>query len=158
MKELKLQFSSGSAEASGFESMFSIPSSTINLLKVGSSRGLYVGTTSSSSYISASAEDIATDCYFLALQHTSQNLNILDTTDQDWEYLLDLKDKVSRRLNVEGLCFSGALGKILIASSLATRAKIDHFDHCDHFDQFNHFGQMKLQFQEQLVQDIRRAL
>ncbi|GKA59748.1 hypothetical protein Tco_0759061 [Tanacetum coccineum] len=38
MKSLKLQFSSGSAEASGFESMFSIPSSTINLLKVGSSR------------------------------------------------------------------------------------------------------------------------
>ncbi|GJT68765.1 hypothetical protein Tco_1020245 [Tanacetum coccineum] len=59
---------------------------------------------------SASAEDIATDCYFLALQYTSKNLNILDTTDQDWEYLLDLKDKVSRRLNVEGLCFSGALG------------------------------------------------
>ncbi|GJT43884.1 hypothetical protein Tco_0952599 [Tanacetum coccineum] len=40
MKALKLQFSSVSTEASGFESMFSIPSSTINLLKVGSSRGL----------------------------------------------------------------------------------------------------------------------
>ncbi|GJU63873.1 hypothetical protein Tco_1245708, partial [Tanacetum coccineum] len=39
-KALKLQFSSVSAEASGFESMFSIPSSPINLLKVGSSRGL----------------------------------------------------------------------------------------------------------------------
>ncbi|GKE87241.1 hypothetical protein Tco_1564716, partial [Tanacetum coccineum] len=39
-KTLKLQFSSVSAEASGFESMFNIPSSTINLLKVGSSRGL----------------------------------------------------------------------------------------------------------------------
>ncbi|GJZ28524.1 hypothetical protein Tco_0573171 [Tanacetum coccineum] len=40
MKVLKLQFSSISTEASGFESMFSIPSSTINLSKVGSSRGL----------------------------------------------------------------------------------------------------------------------
>ncbi|GJT58972.1 hypothetical protein Tco_1002505 [Tanacetum coccineum] len=42
MKALKLQFSSVSTEASGFESMFSIPSSTINLLKVGSSRGLCI--------------------------------------------------------------------------------------------------------------------
>ncbi|GJW75938.1 hypothetical protein Tco_0135308 [Tanacetum coccineum] len=33
MKSLKLQFSSVSTEVSGFESMFSIPSSTINLLK-----------------------------------------------------------------------------------------------------------------------------
>ncbi|GKA17724.1 hypothetical protein Tco_0697561 [Tanacetum coccineum] len=40
MKALKLQFSLVSTEASGFESMFSIPSSTINLLKVCSSRGL----------------------------------------------------------------------------------------------------------------------
>ncbi|GJX82735.1 ribonuclease H-like domain-containing protein [Tanacetum coccineum] len=40
MKALKLQFSSVSTEASGFESMFNIPSSIINLLKVGSSRGL----------------------------------------------------------------------------------------------------------------------
>ncbi|GJZ03463.1 hypothetical protein Tco_0536738 [Tanacetum coccineum] len=40
MKALKLQFSSVSIEALGFESMFNIPSSTINLLKVGSSRGL----------------------------------------------------------------------------------------------------------------------
>ncbi|GJU16091.1 hypothetical protein Tco_1144057, partial [Tanacetum coccineum] len=39
-KTLKLQFSSVSAEASCFESMFSIPSSTINLLKVSSSKGL----------------------------------------------------------------------------------------------------------------------
>ncbi|GJY11063.1 putative reverse transcriptase domain-containing protein [Tanacetum coccineum] len=40
MKSLKVQFSSDSTKASGFESMFSIPSSTINLLKVGSCRGL----------------------------------------------------------------------------------------------------------------------
>ncbi|GJY31868.1 hypothetical protein Tco_0415363 [Tanacetum coccineum] len=42
MKSLKLQFSSDSTEASGLESMFSIPNSTIILLKVGSSRGLKI--------------------------------------------------------------------------------------------------------------------
>ncbi|GJV17600.1 hypothetical protein Tco_1362923 [Tanacetum coccineum] len=53
MKALKLQFSSVSTEASGYESMFSIPTLTINLLNVGSSRGLVK--------ISASCAEL--DCY-----------------------------------------------------------------------------------------------
>ncbi|GJU82136.1 hypothetical protein Tco_1284501 [Tanacetum coccineum] len=72
MKALKLQFSSVSTEALGFKSMFSIPSSTINLLKVGSSRGLHSQSLS------------------ILLR---QDLNILDTEDQDWEYHLDVEGK-----------------------------------------------------------------
>nr|GEW50519.1 hypothetical protein [Tanacetum cinerariifolium] len=82
MKSMKLQFSLGSTKALGFESMFSIPSSTINLLKVSSSRGLCktglfeiaIALVLSQNIVatySASADDIATDCCFLALQHTS---------------------------------------------------------------------------------------
>ncbi|GKE19449.1 hypothetical protein Tco_1427026, partial [Tanacetum coccineum] len=110
MKALKLQFSSVSTEALGFESMFSIPSSTINLLKVGSSRGLVkiscrIGLLwiAANLHFSKQACLQATDkhlkCFFCpcCIQHSQslsillgQDLNILETEDQDWEYHLGM--------------------------------------------------------------------
>ncbi|GJW37884.1 DNA helicase [Tanacetum coccineum] len=114
-KALNLQFSSISTEASGFESMFSIPSSTINLLKVGSSRGLL------------EPEIVEGLIHFLDAHY---ELVQLFRTARDKCRELDILEFKIQLYNVEGargydLPTSNTLGAIVFVSGIANNVDFD---------------------------------
>nr|GEU30975.1 hypothetical protein [Tanacetum cinerariifolium] len=95
-------------------------------------------------------------------QNIGQNLNILDTKDQEWEYLLGLLairetiDETDEKGTIKiGIVFGTESDHHLRFHQFEVN---DHFNHCDQFDQLDHFGQLGLQLQEQLVQDFHRVL